>query len=134
MAKLSIKGKGPSLRGYALFVDGHKISGVTSLTLYLEDDGVNSAKLGFLVDEVESDTEVLATPISPATDTKLCPACGKFMVRWYTDRILRTCLAPPPWTWRCGCGYQERGSVECGKTTDDLFRETWEAANRPRPL
>lgn len=70
-------------------------------------------------------------PGSLATDTKLCPACGKFMIRWTTGEVAMVEPAHYAWIWRCGCGHEEPGGVEA---CANLFWDMWGAANRRRPL
>ena len=64
-------------------------------------------------------------------DAKVCPKCGKSMIRWATGEVLLSYPAQYPWEWRCGCGNRERGGIERGKTEGEIFREAWEAVNTP---
>ena len=62
-------------------------------------------------------------------ETKNC-VCGKKMIKRFSNFVY--CTYPPqhPWKWWCGgCGREEEGGIEVGKTQEDVYREEWEKAN-----
>ena len=64
------------------------------------------------------------------SNNKVCPECGKRMIKTGTGVILATYPAQHPQMWWCGCGHAEEAETLRGKTVEQLRREEWEDLNR----
>ena len=60
---------------------------------------------------------------------RICPKCGKKMIKRYENFILATNPPQYPWYWWCGCGHIERGGIDRGMDVDELYRRIWETTN-----
>jgi len=63
-------------------------------------------------------------------ECKLCPVCGKKMVKKYRGYELTSYPPQRPWDWWCRCGHVEEGGVDRGMTSEEFYGELWEEANR----
>lgn len=59
MAILSINGKGYTIHGYDIRVDGTRIRDLKSISINLEKDYVNEATITFEVDKIEMNADTL---------------------------------------------------------------------------
>ena len=62
-------------------------------------------------------------------DTKVCPKCGKLMIKIYKNEVLTSYPAQYPMSWWCKCGHTEDAGVERGITTDDINNARWNSVN-----
>jgi len=65
-------------------------------------------------------------------ETKSCPQCGKRMIQReghryesYSDDGRYITIT---WKWWCGCQHYESGGIVCSKTSGQIERERWQAA------
>ena len=70
MAKLTIKGKSLNPRDLEISLDGVRIDKLVSLELTLDCREVNQCRIGFYVDDIHVDAEVLAELQVPVTSGK----------------------------------------------------------------
>jgi len=61
---------------------------------------------------------------------KICPNCGKKMIKRYEDYILLTNPPQHPWFWWCGCGHKEKGGIDKGESIGEIYREIWKDINK----
>jgi hypothetical protein len=59
-SKLTIEGDGPTIHNLTVKVDGQKIAGLRSLTLYIGNDSFTEADLTISVDDIDVSAEALA--------------------------------------------------------------------------
>jgi hypothetical protein len=62
-------------------------------------------------------------------DNKKCK-CGKIMIKRYTGFALTSYPPQYPWYWWCKCGNTLTGSVDIGKTEEELYEMAWEELNK----
>jgi len=63
-------------------------------------------------------------------EMKICPECGKKMIKRYENYIYPTNPPQRPWYWWCGCGYREDGGIDMGFTEEEIYRLEWEIVNK----
>ena len=61
--------------------------------------------------------------------TKVCPVCGKKMIKRYKDYVLMSYPPQYPWYWWCGCGHEEPGGVERGIAAEEMVMAAWREIN-----
>jgi len=61
--------------------------------------------------------------------TRICPQCGKRMIKRYEPRMLASYPPQYPWFWWCKCGHTEAGGVDRGMTDEEVHERLWEEAN-----
>jgi hypothetical protein len=61
---------------------------------------------------------------------KVCPKCGKNMIRKYRNLVLTSMPPQYPWIWWCACGHEERGGVDAGVSQRELDMNRWKEANK----
>jgi len=54
---------------------------------------------------------------------KICPNCGKKMIKRYEDYILLTNSPQYPWYCFCGYGHIERGEIDEVRNIEQIYRE-----------
>jgi hypothetical protein len=59
LPKLKITGDNPAPESWHIWIDGHKIGGITRLTLYLDADDITTATIEITPEEVEVEGEAL---------------------------------------------------------------------------
>jgi len=65
---------------------------------------------------------------------KICPKCGKKMIKRYEDYILPTNPPQYPWYWWCRCGHTERGGIEEVRNMEQIYRLLWRGVNKEGQL
>ena len=63
-------------------------------------------------------------------ETRVCPRCGKRMIKRYEPRVLASYPPQYPWFWWCKCGHTEEGGIDRGMTNEEVYERLWEEANR----
>ena len=62
-------------------------------------------------------------------DTKICPKCGKQMIKTTTGVALTSYPPQYPMQWWCGCSYTERAETIRGTTVEESRQKEWEELN-----
>ena len=66
------------------------------------------------------------------SNSKLCPNCGKKMIKVGTGIVLTSYPPQYPQTWWCGCGHEEPAETLTEKTEYHLNLEEWNKINREK--
>jgi len=64
--------------------------------------------------------------VSSEGETRICPQCGKRMIKRYKPCILASYPPQYPWFWWCRCGYTEDGGFDRGMTEEEIYERLWE--------
>lgn len=79
--------------------------------------------------EIRATDSVEENQMTTPEETKICPICGKKMIKRYHNHDYPTSPVQYPWYWWCGCGNTEQGGVDRGKTDKEIAREEWKEIN-----